>query len=27
MAEQVEFTIIKEASKHGRINLHNDVKI
>ncbi|HEU4467569.1 MAG TPA: hypothetical protein VFR61_00865, partial [Nitrososphaeraceae archaeon] len=27
MAEQVEFTIIKEASKHGRIYLHNDVKI
>jgi glucosyl-3-phosphoglycerate synthase len=27
MAEQVEFTIIKEAFRHGRINLHNDVKI
>jgi hypothetical protein len=27
MAEQVEFTIIKEASIHGRINLHKDVKI
>ena len=27
MAEQVEFTIIKEASRHGRIDLHNDVKI
>ena len=27
MAEQVEFTIIKEASRHGRINLHKDVKI
>ena len=27
MAEQVEFTIIKEASRHDRINLHQDVKI
>jgi glucosyl-3-phosphoglycerate synthase len=27
MAEQVEFTIIKEAFRHSRINLHNDVKI
>ena len=26
MAEQVEFTIIKEAVKHGRIDLHKDVK-
>ena len=26
MAEQVEFTIIKEAFKHGRIDLHKDVK-
>lgn len=26
MAEQVEFTIIKEAFKHGRIGLHKDVK-
>jgi glycosyltransferase involved in cell wall biosynthesis len=26
MAEQVEFTIIKEAFKHGRIYLHKDVK-
>ncbi|HJY10710.1 MAG TPA: glycosyltransferase [Nitrososphaeraceae archaeon] len=26
MAEQVEFTIIKEALKHGRIDLHKDVK-
>jgi hypothetical protein len=27
MAEQVEFTIIKEAFRHGRINLNKDVKI
>jgi glucosyl-3-phosphoglycerate synthase len=27
MAEQVEFTIIKEAIKHGRIDLSKDVKI
>ena len=27
MAEQVEFTIIKEAIRHDRINLHKDVKI
>jgi glycosyltransferase involved in cell wall biosynthesis len=27
MAEQVEFAIIKEAFKHGRIDLHKDVKI
>jgi glycosyltransferase involved in cell wall biosynthesis len=27
MAEQVEFTIIKEALKHSRINLHENVKI
>ena len=27
MAEQVEFAIINEAFKHGRINLHKDVKI
>lgn len=27
MAEQIEFTIIKEAFKHGRIDLHKDVKI
>ncbi|MGH9972363.1 MAG: glycosyltransferase [Nitrososphaeraceae archaeon] len=27
MAEQVEFTIIKEAFNHGRINLYKDVKI
>lgn len=26
MAEQVEFTIIKEAIKYGRIDLHKDVK-
>jgi len=26
MAEQVEFTIIKEPIRHGRINLHKDVK-
>ena len=26
MAEQVEFTIIKEAIRHGRIDLHKDVK-
>ncbi|HEX2305245.1 MAG TPA: glycosyltransferase [Nitrososphaeraceae archaeon] len=26
MAEQVEFTLIKEAFKHGRIDLHKDVK-
>ena len=26
MAEQVDFTIIKEAIKHGRIDLHKDVK-
>jgi glycosyltransferase involved in cell wall biosynthesis len=26
MAEQVEFTIMKEAFKHGRIDLHKDVK-
>jgi hypothetical protein len=25
-AEQVEFTIIKEPIRHGRINLHKDVK-
>jgi len=27
MAEQVEFTIIKEAFKHGRIDSHKEVKI
>jgi glucosyl-3-phosphoglycerate synthase len=27
MAEQVEFTIIKEAFKHRRMDLHRDVKI
>ena len=27
MAEQVEFTIIKEAFKHGRIDLHGAVNI
>ena len=27
MAEQVEFTIIKEAFKHGRIHLHGAVNI
>ncbi len=27
MAEQVEFTIIKEAFRYGRIDLHKDVKI
>jgi glycosyltransferase involved in cell wall biosynthesis len=27
MAEQVEFTIIKEAIKHGRIDLNKDVRI
>lgn len=27
MAEQVEFAIIKKASRHGRIDLHKDVKI
>ena len=27
MAEQVEFTILKEAFKHGRIDSHKDVKI
>jgi hypothetical protein len=27
MAEQVEFAIIKEAIKHGRIDLHKEVLI
>jgi hypothetical protein len=27
MAEQVEFTIIKEAPKHNKISLHETVKI